>query len=132
MRHIVPAALRGSGFQHTFQRANGGKISNYFQTRVVPLSRKTARWVKGVHIPNLAFQPYFFQYPFSFLSTCYTLSTGRRVGKGKIKAANGEGHFVIFSVQNACGGFAAFFLPWGFGYEVSVANLITKTWQTEH
>jgi len=35
------------------------------------------------------------------------------VGKGKRKAANGEGHFVFFSVQNACGGFAAFFLPRG-------------------
>jgi hypothetical protein len=53
------------------------------------------------------------------------------VGKGKRKAANGEGHFVFFFVQNACGGFAAFFLPWGFSYEVSAANLITKTWQTE-
>jgi hypothetical protein len=38
---------------------------------------------------------------------------GWRVGEGKRKAANDEGHFVIFFVQNACGRFAAFFLTWG-------------------
>ena len=60
---------------------------------------------------------------------------GWRVGKGKRKAANGEGHIVIFFVQYACGGFAAFFLPRGLQYGVCVVsmcvgNTILQTWQT--
>jgi hypothetical protein len=39
-------------------------------------------------------------------------------GQGKRKAANGVGHIVIFFVQYANGGFAAFFLPWGLQYGV--------------
>jgi len=39
----VPAYCRSCGFQHTSQRANGGKISNYFQTTVVPQLWQYAR-----------------------------------------------------------------------------------------
>jgi hypothetical protein len=99
----------------------------------MPLSRKTACWAKGVHVSNLAFLTINFPiYILVFVNMQHFFHKGRRVGKGKRKAANGEWHFVIFFVQNACGGFAAFFLPWGLFYGVNEVNTIKQTWQTEH
>jgi hypothetical protein len=44
----VFAALRGSGFQALPYELPACKSSKYFQTKVMPLSRKTARWAKVI------------------------------------------------------------------------------------
>ena len=48
--HNVPAYCRSCGFQHTSQRANGGKSSNYFQTTVMPQLWQYARWLSVLAI----------------------------------------------------------------------------------
>jgi len=122
----VVAALTHS--PTSYQRAKLIKFSNEGNAAIT----QNCSLAEGVAISGFCLiTSIFSKFPIIIFSITTQLSY---VGGGRAKASKKRQMargILYFFVQNACGGFAAFYLPWGLIYDVSVANMINQTWQTE-